>query len=383
MMENKIWEHIIEKSQIKIAIANWKEEDIKMPKKNLAKLVATFVVTIGMTVGVAYAGNRIYEKIWKEPEAYKVNREITEGEKAECITEQQAEEIGNTYLKKIGFKEEMIKELGLTKEFLSQENVWMMNSQKATLKIDGKTGDIKAIQIPTWNYKIPNHYGINREEARKVAKELLERYKPEDMVGEYELVSLKRNSEKDEQAYIWYADFYKKYGDLTNSSEKISIGWIPTINALYSLNIENNSYENNEEKISQEEAIQIAIKKDKTIEENRNIKKIEAKIRIKQMNANVYLRENNKEEYESNTLILEKIGENNYQLKEDATFYKTEKRVRKVWCVVIEYDDAPNSLDSFTYYIDVTTGEIIGGQKGNAFSEEKILHEDINNVIEK
>lgn len=56
------------------------------------------------------------------------------------------------------------------------------------------------------------------------------------------------------------------------------------------------------------------------------------------MNENVYLRENFKEEYEKGTLNLKKTGENTYQLKEDAVFYKTEKRVRKVWCVVVEYD---------------------------------------------
>ena len=42
--------------------------------------------------------------------------------------------------------------------------------------------------------------------------------------------------------------FIKKYGDLINESEKVSIGWVPTINGLYSLSFEDIPYENNEQK---------------------------------------------------------------------------------------------------------------------------------------
>lgn len=100
------------------------------------------------------------------------------------------------------------------------------------------------------------------------------------------------------------------------------------------------------------------------------------------MNENVYLRENFKEEYENGTLNMEKTGENTYKLKDDAVMYKTEERVRKVWCVVVIYNlDEP--YQGYTYYVDSTTGEIIGGQLGNDFYSENGLREDPNNVIEK
>lgn len=385
MMENKIIKNIIEKSQMKIAVSKFQVEDIKMIKKtNLNKLIAMFTLTIGMTAGLVYAGNIAYEKIWKEPEAYKISGELTQEEKDACISEEEAEEIGNSYLKKIGFSEQTIQSLGLRKDWFSQENIWDMSSEKVTLRIDGKTGDIKSVNIPTWEYSIPYNYGISREQAREVAKELLERYKPESDNSEYELISLKRNNEQDEEAYIWYADFYKKYNDLINPVERISIGWIPTINALYSLNIEKNVYENNEQKVSQEEAIKIAIDKDKKIETKKNIKYTKAQIRIKQMNENVYLRENFKEEYEKGTINMEKTGENTYKYKDDAVFYKTIERVRNVWCVVIQYDIDDEYVGSaFTYYIDSTTGEIIGGQRGDDFYSENMLKNDPNNVIKK
>ena len=382
-MDNNMFNNIISKSRMKIAVSKFEGEDTKMPKRNLPKLVATFVVATTLTGGLVYAtGSTIYEKVWKQPESYSINQNVTEEEKAKCISEEEAENIGNSYLKKIGLTDDTIQNLGLTKEFFSNENVWSMSSEKATLRIDGETGKIKSVNIPTWEYKIPYDYGITREEARKVAVELLQKYRPEEDDGEYELVSLKRNNSQDEEAYIWYADFYKKYGDLTNPEERISIGWVPTINGLYSLSIDSNTYENNEQKISKEDAIKIATEKDQQIEKNRTIKDTKAEIRIKKMNENVYLRENFKEEYENGTLNLEKTGENTYKLKDDAVMYKTEERVRKVWSVAVIYNtDEP--YYAYTYYIDSTTGEIIGGQLGNDFYSEDGLREDPNNVIEK
>lgn len=379
-MENDKINQIIMKSRMKIAVSKFEKEEIKMPKKNLAKLVATFALATTLTGGLVYAtGSGIYDKIWKQPESYKITQNVTDKEKEECISEQEAEKIGNEYLKKIGFTNETIQKMGLRKEWLSQEKVWGMASQKVTLTIDGKTGNIKSVNIPTWQYTIPYDYGITREEARKVARKLLEKYRPENDKSEYELISLKRNSEQDEEAYIWYADFYKKYGDLINPSERISIGWIPTINGLYSLNIENKKYEDNEQKISKEDAIKIATEKDKQIEKEKEIKETKAEIRIKEMNENVYLRENFKEEYENGTLNMEKTGKNTYKLKDDAVMYKTEERVRKVWCVVVSYGDVP----SYTYYIDITTGEIIGGNRCDDLNDENLLKNDPNNVIEK
>lgn len=375
---------IMKISRMKIAVSKFEEEEHTMPKRNLLKMVATFVLTIGMTFGLVYAGNVVYEKIWKEPEAYKISQEITEEEKAQCISETEAEEIAKAYLKKIGYTDESIGSIGLYKESLSQENVWSMGSELGTIRIDANTGKLKSVSMPVREGSIPYNYGINREEARKVAYELLEKYKPIGETGEYELVSLKRNAGKDEEAYIWYAEFYKKYGDLYNASERIRVGWIPTSNILYCLDIEQNSYENNEEKISKEEATQIAKEKDKQIETTREIQEVKAEIRIKQMNEEVYLREKLKEGYGNIMLNMEKTEDGIYRYKEDAVFYKTEERVRKVWCVVITYNPEESGyLPAFTYYVDSTTGEIIGGSTGDVLASEEAERNDVNNVIQK
>lgn len=339
MEENKIIEKIIKKSQTKIAISEFIKGEKHMTKPTkILKTVATILITVSVGTGLVYAtGTVVNEKIWKEPKEYKINQNLTEEEKKECITQEKAEEIANNYLKKIGLEEEKIRDLDLSRNLLKNDKIWYVNTEKVSMQIDAENGKVKFLNIPTWNYKIPYDYGITREEARIVAKELLEKYRPEGYDGDYELVSLKRNMETDEASYIWYADFYRKYGDLINPSEQISIGWVPTINGLYSLTLKNIPFENNEQKISKEEAINIAVEKDKQIEKDETIQETKAEIRIKEMNEEVYLRENFKEEYENGTLNIEKTGENTYKLKDNAVAFETEKRVRKVWCVVINY----------------------------------------------
>lgn len=384
-MNNK---KMYEKFKMMNAISNFEEEEmeLKKTKNNISKMVSTFLLVICITGGIVYAAGTTIEKIWKEPETYKVNDKISQEEKEECISKEKAKEIGNLYLKEIGFENETIQNLELKKNFWEKENIWNMSSDKVILNIDGITGKIKSIQISTENYTIPNNYGINRIEARKVAKELLEKYRPKGDNGEYELVKLTSNMETDEASYIWYSVFYKRYGELLNPYESISIGWIPTINGLYSLSFQSDTYENNEEKISKEEAIKIATKKDKQIENSKKILEINAEIQIEQMNEKVHLRENNKDEYEKGdiNMLMQKDDEETYKLKEDATSYKTDERTRKVWVVVIKYDVPENTaISEFSYYIDCTTGEIIGGNVGDSTQTIKNIISDPYNLIEK
>lgn len=364
-MNKEMQERIIEKSRIKIAISNFKEEDIKMPKKRLLKMCASFVIAIGITSSLVYATTVVYEKIWKEPQSYKPTQEISIEEKEKCISEEEAEKIGNEYLKKIGLDTETIQNLGLMKEFFSQENIWHLGSEKASLSIDAETGKLLSVNIPTWEYKIPYNYGITKEEARVTANELLEKYRPLDDTGEYRMIKLTGNMETDEASYIWYATFQKKYGNLLNKYEEIRIGWIPTINGLYSLNFERKICENNEQKITKEEAIKIATTKDKEIEKEKKIEEVIAEIKIRKMNEQVYLRENFKEEYEKGDFHISKYSE-------DTTLYKTEERVRYAWCVVVNYE---NSESAYTYYVDATTGEIIGGAMWDEIKSDKIEYE--------
>lgn len=383
-MDKKIMNNILSKSRMKIAACEFEKENIKKTNKNIPKLVATFVITTTVTGGLVYAtGNAIYEKIWKQPETYEFSYEVTEKDKENAISEEEARKKAEEYLRKIGLEDE-ISGLGLMKSWRGNDVIWDIGFTKGTMQMDSK-GNFQSLNIPSYNYKIPYNYGITREEARKTAKELLLKYNPNNNSDEYELVSLKRNMENDEASYIWYADFYKKYGVLYNQYEKISIGWIPTINGLYSLSIENSKYENNEQKISKEDAIKIATEKDKQIETRYNIASTEAEIGIDKMNTDVVYREKNLEDYEKGTINFEPDENGTYKIKENAEFYKVDNRVRKVWEVTIYYDyykyDYP---ERYVYYVDATTGEIIGGSIWNSAKRQiSQLIEDPYNLIEK
>lgn len=377
---------IIAKSRMKIAVSEYEGEAIKMSKRNLSKLVATFVIATTITGGLVYAaGNAIYDKVWKQPETYKFSYEVTENEKKEAISEEEARKKASEYLRKIGLEEE-VTGLGLTKDFFENEVIWNIGFESGTITMDSK-GNFKELNIPSYHYKIPYHYGITREEARKVAKELLSKYNPNNNDDEYVLVSLKRNMEEDEASYIWYATFYKKYEDFMNPYEKIDIGWIPTINGLYSLNIENSVYENNEQVISKEEAIKIATEKDKQIETRHNIASVDAEIGIDKMNTEVVYREKDIEEYEKGTTHFVPAENGKIKIKDDAVFYKVENRVRKVWEVTIYYDYykyKENGAERYVYYVDATTGEIIGGNRWSGAKKQITqLMEDPYNLIEK
>ena len=385
MKEDKIIEKIIKKSQIKIAVSEFAKEKKEMPKINkISKYVAAAIITLGIGTGIVYAtGTAIYDKIWKQPETYKISNEITEKDKENAISEDEAKQKASEYLNKIGLTDEVTK-LKLSKDVLENEIKWRIEFESGTITMDNK-GNFQSLNIPSYNYKIPYNYGITREEARKTAKELLAKYNPENNDDEYELVSLSRNMENDKASYIWYADFYKKYGDLYNQYEKISIGWIPTINGLYSLNIENSKYENNEQIITKEEAIKISTEKDKKIETRHNISSIEAKIGIDKMNADVVYREKDIENYNKGTINYECDENGTYKIKDNAEFYKVDNRVRKVWEVKIFYDYYNEYYqERYVYYVDATTGEIIGGNSWSGSTEQiSQLIENPYNLIEK
>ena len=155
-------------------------------KYNPLKMVAIFVLTIGITVGIAYATNSNIKnssqenKIWKEPKEYQLNNQtqLTEEEIAKCISEQEARKYTNEALRKIGLEEDEVLEIRLEKDFLSNENEWYIGTNKATITLDAQKGELKSIQVPTWNYRIPYNYGITRQEAKVVAQELLTKLKP-------------------------------------------------------------------------------------------------------------------------------------------------------------------------------------------------------------
>ena len=115
----------------------------------------------------------------------------------------------------------------------------------------------------------------------------------------------------------------------------------------------------------------LQVEKDKQIEPDAQIKEIKADIRIEKMNSDAYEREKFGDEYQKQRELP--VGEK--------TYYITEERVRKVWIVTLKYDKIKEGeLSGYSYFVDATTGEIIGGEPWDYFESESDI--DQYNYIE-
>lgn len=124
---------------------------------------------------------------------------------------------------------------------------------------------------------------------------------------------------------IWRANFVKSNDGLKNPGEAINIAFAPTTNEIITLAIIKNEYNNNEIKISEEDALKIA---QKYINKSVTPKVKEVKIDIIKPNQ-----------------MFKKVVENK--------MYKHINKMRKSYVIILENDSK--------IYVDVTTGEILGG----------------------
>ena len=101
------------KIKLKIAISKIKEEnDIVMESKTrkVLKTIGAVIAGVVLSTGVVFAGTKVYESIWKEPQKITADEmknelppeNITDEEKKELITEEEAKEKGLEILNKLG-----------------------------------------------------------------------------------------------------------------------------------------------------------------------------------------------------------------------------------------------------------------------------------------
>lgn len=311
------------------------------------------IVTLGF--GVTYAGTYIYEKIWKEPEKYSVEeiRQITPSEVDESLTKDEAINIARQITENLGKDFGNIVRAEMNKIDVYDLNWYIDTDTKISVSIDAKTGKLK--QISDWGIddtKIEST--VSRDEAEKIAKQIYNELGYKD--GEYELSSLKKNSVTDD-TNLWGADFCKKYDGIYNIYQCVRITFIPEIKQLAIYTLFDDEFENNPIVITQAEAEEIAKNKALSMRPDKMIKNIDVKLDIRKMNTFVYSQEQSIIEKEEN------VVDTNTTVTKDTSnnqVYVTDDIVRKVWVVEITYE---NDLftDKDSYFVDCTTGEIIGG----------------------
>ena len=368
------------KIKTKIAISKIKEEnDIVMENKTkgIFKTVATALAGVILSTGVVFAGTMMYENIWKTPEKIELSSgdfeeitKITEESKKENMSEEKAKEIAINKLNEIKFNSNIVG-TNHYKEYDSNKIWYRFDTEdNYEISIDGQTGEFYDI----WNnndIQDLNKY-ITVEEAIETANKYYKLFGFKE--NEYEITRIYSNNKSGNDKGPGFKidiEYCKKYGDLENCYERISIAVESKNKDIDYFRVENIPFDNNEVIKTEQEAIEFALKEDEKIATNK-VESTQAKLMIVKMNADAYNRINNKEKY------YEAMQTPNYP-NEERDYYKVDDKVRKAWVVVITYEDnyGEDTVKRYTegkysYFVDATTGEIIGGHPSDyIYSESK------------
>ena len=361
MNNRELNKKILEKVKLKVAISNFEKEERPMSKQKILKMVATFVIAIGLAAGITYAGTAIYENVFTKPEKienYIDELKVNEEELSKIISEEEAINKAVEQLKryKIDLRTNDIENIELQKAPNYDEITYVITANEHDdFFVNANTGNLNHFQIEDGlSLEEVEKCTSNREDMIEQARIKLKEYGYDE--SEYKLSYVSSNDGNDEEkSYMWYISFSKEYDGIFNRYQSISMTIIPKINKVTTFSINDEPFENNEIKISMEEAVEIAKEKDKVINsENYAQKGVDSKLEIVRVNPEVYLKENGLENGNETTTL------------EDGTIYsyntyKMNGRVRKAYKVTISYENRPLGLTR-TYYVDVTTGEVIGGE---------------------
>lgn len=358
-----------------IQSALYKENKKRNKIIEFTKVFATACAGILIAGGVSFAGHELYQKIWKDPERItleQAKQESIEEVQIENMTESEAKELAEQKLVKLGFKNEKViktKET-ITDPSTNEINYFFITNSNYEINIRGKMKDWINIRFKEYD-KTCENYIMTRKEAIEVAKKLYIELGHKD--GEYQLVSLRTNSKEYKEngdGYEFFADFYKVYDGLVNKYETIHIDFLARNKKIYSYREENTKFENNPIEITKEQAIEIAKNEDRKVE-TKDIIKANAELRIEKMNGNAYARLKYTGDYYKPMMQVEVPDNERY-------VYNTDNRVRRVWVVVFNYaeknDENRNEFENlaertqkgqYSYFVDCTTGEIIGGDSSD------------------
>lgn len=296
--------------------------------KLIFSYVASFTIVCILITGFAYATSYYIKSIWKEPETYiyQEEKEITEDDLKKSITEEEAKEIGINTLQKMNSKIGDITTSYLNKGPSTNKIEWVLTtSNDLEIRINAKNGEIYNFS----NNKLLNqtrNYKMNKDEAIQVAKEIYQNLAYEKKYDFVEINNIGNGK--------WQAYFSAKYNEIFNEYQSIRITFFAETKELVILNVFDCEFENNPFEITEETAINIAKKR----YGEDNIKEISAKKDIKQMNAIIYQKENPLQNSE----------------------YRTDNIVRNIWNVKII--EKQYGFVEY-YYVDATTGEVIGGNQ--------------------
>lgn len=196
---------------------------------SLAKVVLTTFIVLLITTGIVYAGTKVYEKIFKNPEKvigfYFDNnyKKYLNEENDTAVSKENAIDIANNLLKKFSHENEKIETIELLNNSENYQLIWCAKTNK------NNSIEISADNASTYNIIFNNiiegnitksNKTIEKVEAINIAKELCSSYGYD--TNDYTYIRAYTNSSSN--LAIWYVDFFKEYEGIVNPFQKINIG---------------------------------------------------------------------------------------------------------------------------------------------------------------
>ena len=343
----------------------------KLRKRQIIRTISTACATVILTSGVAIGGYIVYEKVWKEPKQYTyeelkstiADTEVSDEEKKDLISEEQAKQTALEIAKNLGYENEVVEsiELKQNKREEYEEKYYEIKTSNSVdnieIKINATNGQIMAFDNMNLLGREENQKQITTEEAIKIADEIYEKIKLSEENYELNICREEERVFNGQIRKIWNIKYYKKYDDIINPYELLNFDIIISSNNIKVSSIYTDIsgiYEDNPEVISKEEAINIASNKEKELTNN-EITNIDIEKGIRKQNSYIYELEKNADK------------ENN---EEEKMINVNANIIRNVWIISIKHEGVENkNIEDYLkgkskeYYIDITTGEIIGGNK--------------------
>lgn len=308
---------------------------------NILKVACTLVLTIGITAGVVYASIITYNKIMKDPEYYTMEDEkITKEDILNSMNIDVAKEKAKVILDKFGITKGNFEDMELTKNARVSEIYWTINGDGYELEINAITGELFSFFDNVFDdTKIKST--ANKQKATDVANKIFANL---EYSREYKLANIEKHTITDDTC-LWQASFCIEYDGVYNYYQQVKILFVPEVEKLKSVVYFDYQFENNPIVISREQALDIVKQK------NNYTDTIEMDVKLEIRELNYSYQEDLNKEYPVN----EEQEIDNYL--ENMKFIKNSKIIRKIWYVT-DYTEGKQ-----VYYIDCTTGEIIGGEQ--------------------
>ncbi len=355
------------KNSIFTSINNTINRKVDIMKKILIKNIAIISGIIIACSGVVFASSKIIENIWKNPEKVNPNYEITDETRKKNITIDEAKEIAINKLEEVGFNSNIIKQE--ERKTYNNDNIDYLfiteNEYEVTIK--GSSGKFFAIRNCK-EFKQDENKAYTLEEAKEIADKYFKQFGFDKDGFEFTKVQVdvgpdvKKGGEQTRGNRLEVI-YNKKYDNQINSNQYVDIILDTGLeDSFESIITKNEPFENNEYIITKEEAISKAQEYDKNITDM-IIVETKAEKKIVKMNDKAYSRMQNYKEF------YEPMQNENFD-NSKRNYYAVDEKLRNAWVVVLKYDDKYFTDDvvkrytegAFTYYVDATTGEIIGGE---------------------